>query len=74
MELVFSEQSAEILKKFSIRAAGHDVDFFVEGRKIATLKLRDPITGNSVMLTGQFSSDFKKSLEGTKNVDIKLHR
>ncbi len=74
--LVFSDQSAETLKKFSNRAAGHDVDLFLNGKRIATLKLREPILGNSIVLTGKFSSHFKKSLQGPKVniVDIKLHR
>jgi len=76
IEIVFAEPSAEILKGFSRRAAGHDIDFFIDGRRIATLKLRDPIVGNSVMLTGNFSSEFRKALEDApqKGIDIKLHQ
>lgn len=75
IEIVFAEPSAEVLRGFSRRAAGHDVDFFVGGQRIATLKLRDPILGNSVMLTGEFSGEFRKALEEAtqKGVDIKLH-
>src|SRR5262245_11798394 len=59
IELVFSKRSAEALRRFSVQAAGHDVDFVMNGRKLATLKLREPITGQGVMLTGPFTEEFK---------------
>jgi preprotein translocase subunit SecD len=77
IELVFGESSAETLQKFSSRAVGRDVDFLIDGRKIATLKLRDAIVGNSVVLTGHFSEDVKKSLRdmtASGGVTIRVHR
>jgi hypothetical protein len=61
IELVFDERSAEALKKFSAQAADHDVDFVIGGAKVATVKLRDPIIGNSAMLSGQFSSELTRA-------------
>jgi hypothetical protein len=76
IELVFDDSSAELLRKFTQRAAGHEVDLVVNGRKIATVKLRDPIVGNAVELTGDFSADLRKDLADMKEngVDIKLHQ
>jgi hypothetical protein len=75
IELVFDDLSAEVLRKFSQRAAGHEVDLLVNGRKIATLKLLDPIVGNAVELTGDFSAELRKDLADTKEngVDIRFH-
>lgn len=76
MELVFSEPSAAMLREFSQRASGRDVDFVIGGRTIATLRLRDPITGNSVMLTGGFTAEVRSSIDtaAEKGVDIRLHQ
>jgi hypothetical protein len=75
IELVFSKQSAEVLRRLSLEAAGHEVDFFLNGRKLARLKLRDPITGDGIMLSGPFTDEFKALFRGKeqKYVDIKFN-
>jgi hypothetical protein len=72
IELVFDDASAATLRYFSSRVAGSDVAFFVNGRKLATLKLRVPIVGGSVMLSGDFSSEFRAQLMGATRITVDL--
>jgi hypothetical protein len=72
MELVFGEPSAAMLREFSQRATGRDVDFVIGGRTIATLKLRDPITGNSVMLTGGFTAEVLNSINAATELGLDI--
>jgi hypothetical protein len=76
IELVFEDPSAELLRMFSQRAAGQEIDLVVNGRKIATLKLRDAIVGNSMELSGDMSADLRKDLADARKdgIDIRLHQ
>jgi len=52
IEVSFDKLSAERLREFTSGAIGKRITFIVNQRKLATLRLLDPLTDGNVLLTG----------------------
>ncbi len=73
IEIIFDEPSAERLLRFTNGAAGRRIVFFVNRRKLATLRLLDPLKEGSVLLTGDLDSLAIDELFSTRaSIDLAL--
>jgi hypothetical protein len=61
IEITFDKPSAERLRQFTIGAVGQRMTIFVNQRKLATLRLLDPLVDGQVLVTGHLDS---KAAEG----------
>jgi hypothetical protein len=52
IEVTFDQPSAERLRNFTRDAVGHHFAVFVDDRRLATLRLLDPIVDGNILLTG----------------------
>jgi len=74
VEIVFDEPSAERFRQFANGAVGHRIVFFVDQRKLAALRLVEPLAGAKAQLTGDFDRVALESILRSPNavIDLKL--
>ena len=53
IEITFDARSAERLREFTSGGIGRTLEFVVDQKKLATLRVIDPLTDGNVLLTGQ---------------------
>ncbi len=62
IEVTFDKPSAERVLSFTTDAVGRRIAFFVNQRKLATLRLLDPIKEGNILLTGVLDSVASEAL------------
>ena len=56
IEITFDKTSAEQLRQFTTGSVGRILEFVVDGKKLARLRLIDPLTDGNVLLTGRIDN------------------
>ena len=54
IELIFDEPSSARLRQFTQEVLGRRITFFIDDKKLATLRLREAVTDGRAQLTGEF--------------------
>jgi hypothetical protein len=73
IEITFDKASAERLLQFTHDAVGRRMIFFLNRRKLATLRLLDPIKDGNVVLTGDLDrAAVDKLFSGSAVIDVEL--
>jgi hypothetical protein len=72
IEVDFDTRSAEQLVHFTAGAVGQRVTVMVQGRKLATLRLLDPLKDGRILLTGDLDQEAVERLAPKAAVDLVL--
>jgi hypothetical protein len=56
IEITFDKASAERLRQFTNGGVGQSLQFFVDQKKLAMLRLIDPLADGNVLLTGRIDN------------------
>jgi hypothetical protein len=62
IEVNFDAESAKRLLQFSVGAVGQRAALLVNGRKLATLRLLDPLTEGHILLSGELDREAAETL------------
>jgi hypothetical protein len=57
IEVDFNAESAERLRRFTANAVGRRATLNVNGRKLGTLRLLDPLTDGQILLSGDLDHE-----------------
>jgi hypothetical protein len=55
IEVNFDAESAKLLQQFTIGAIGRHATLFLNGRRLGTLRLLDPLTDGQILLSGDLN-------------------
>jgi hypothetical protein len=70
IEITFDKASAERLRQFANGGVGRNLQFVVDQKKLATLRLIDPLIDGNVLLAGQI--DNPALISSGANVTVKF--
>jgi hypothetical protein len=62
IQITFDTASAERVRQFTSGAVGSRVIVFFNKRRLASLRVLDPITDGNILLTGELGSDASEAL------------
>jgi hypothetical protein len=75
IEITFDKPSADRLLRFTRDAVGRHIVFIVNQRKLASLRLLDPIVDGRILLTGDLDAASREALfSAGATIDLELER